>query len=93
LSLDPAERPASAGDTADRLREVHRQLFGRAYDRPEPVPPDLRAAELNNRALSMLDLGREDDADAAFTAALEADPQHLEVTYHSDAPQVTFRRV
>ncbi|MFD9729560.1 serine/threonine-protein kinase, partial [Streptomyces sp. NPDC059072] len=32
LSLDPAERPASAGDTADRLREVHRQLFGRAYD-------------------------------------------------------------
>lgn len=84
LSIDPAQRPASAAETAHRLREVHQHLFGRAYHRPEPVPSVLRAAELNNRALTMLDLGREDDADAAFTAALEADPQHLEATYNSD---------
>jgi WD40 repeat protein len=47
-----------------------------------PRAADLLADELNNRALSLLDLGRIAEAADAFAAAQEADPRHLEATYN-----------
>ncbi|MEW2373761.1 serine/threonine-protein kinase [Streptomyces sp. NPDC006656] len=83
LRQDPADRPASAAAVAVELAAVYRRLLGRPYPRPEPRAADLLAAEHGNRALSLLDLGDEEGAAAAFAAALETDPQHLATRYNS----------
>jgi WD40 repeat protein len=83
LSLDPAARPASMTEVATELIEIYRRVIGGPYPRSVPVAADLRADELNNRGLSLLDLGRPAEASEAFAAALVADPQHLNATYNA----------
>ena len=83
LSQDPAARPASMAEVAAELVEIHRRVTGRPYPRSAPVAADLRADELNNRGISLLDLGRRAEASEAFAAALAADPQHLNATYNA----------
>ncbi|MDI5974570.1 WD40 repeat domain-containing serine/threonine protein kinase [Amycolatopsis magusensis] len=83
LRAESADRPRSMAEVAAALAEVYRQVVGVAYPRPEPVAADLRADELNNRALSLLDLGQPDEAAEAFTAARIADPRHLKATYNA----------
>ncbi|GAA2096637.1 protein kinase domain-containing protein [Actinomadura alba] len=83
LRDDPAERPGSMSEVAAILSRIHTDETGRPYPRPEPVAARLRADELNNRALSLLDLGRREESDAAFQEALAVDPQHPEATYNA----------
>ncbi|WP_199550950.1 WD40 repeat domain-containing serine/threonine protein kinase [Streptomyces sp. N35] len=82
LRRDPARRPASLADVADVLTGLYEDMTGTPYPRARPAGADLRADELNNRALSLLDLGRTADAEEAFEAALAADPRHLVATYN-----------
>ncbi|MFB8138534.1 WD40 repeat domain-containing serine/threonine protein kinase [Streptomyces parvus] len=82
LRQDPARRPASLADVADVLTGLYEDMTGAPYPRTRPAGADLRADELNNRALSLLDLGRTADAEDAFDAALAADPRHLIATYN-----------
>jgi WD40 repeat protein len=77
LAYDPVDRPSMASVAAEMAR-VYQPITGRRYARPVPEPASLRAAELNNRALSLLDLGQPDDAREAFRLALEADPRRRE---------------
>lgn len=83
LDEDPARRPGSMAEVADQLAAVYRELTGRDFPRPRPRAAELRADELNNRALSLLDLGRTAEAGETFEAALEADPRHPEATYNA----------
>lgn len=83
LRQDPAERPGSMAEVAEAIAGIYRETTGRDYPRPVPVAAELRADELNNRALSLMDLGRAEEAETAFTAALSADPRHLQATYNS----------
>ncbi|MFD7164743.1 WD40 repeat domain-containing serine/threonine protein kinase [Streptomyces violascens] len=82
LRQDPAERPSSMADIADVLTGIYEQYTGFAYPRPAPQEADLRADELNNRGLSLLDLARTTDAGRAFDQALEADPHHVGAAYN-----------
>ncbi|MGF1429640.1 WD40 repeat domain-containing serine/threonine protein kinase [Kitasatospora sp. LaBMicrA B282] len=82
LSHDPARRPRSAAEVAAELAVVYQRVTGERYPRPTPVAADLRADELNNKALSLLDLQRLAEAEQAFAAALAADPRHLHATYN-----------
>ncbi|MCX4705986.1 protein kinase [Streptomyces sp. NBC_01373] len=82
LDDDPARRPADLADIAAQLRDTYRRHTGQPHPRPVPGAAELRADELNNRALSLLDLGRPTEARAAFDEALSMDPQHLEATYN-----------
>lgn len=82
LRQDPALRPASLADVADVLTGLYEDMTGALYPRARPAGADLRADELNNRALSLLDLGRNSEAEEAFDAALAADPRHLVTTYN-----------
>ena len=75
LRQDPAERP-SMDELADRLAEHS----GR--ERPRLAKAELLAGELSNRALSMLDLGRPQDAEALWSQALEVDARHAQATYN-----------
>ncbi|MGW3461815.1 protein kinase domain-containing protein, partial [Streptomyces olivaceoviridis] len=83
LAKHPEERPGSMAAVAEKLTEIYLRVTGERYRRLEPKAADLRADELNNRALSLLDLDRDEEAAAAFTAALTADPQHAEATLNS----------
>ncbi|HEY1177972.1 MAG TPA: protein kinase, partial [Phytomonospora sp.] len=90
LATDPARRPAAMAEIAGHLAAVHHAATGNPYPRAKPAAADLRADEYNNRALSLLDLGRPAEAVAAFERALAADPQHLAATYN--AGTVRWRR-
>jgi serine/threonine protein kinase len=82
LEMEPSQRPASLAVVADELAEVYRRVIGTEYPRPRPRVAELRADELNNRALSLLDLGRPFEAEQTFTAAHAADPQHVDASYN-----------
>ncbi|WUS96705.1 protein kinase [Streptomyces sp. NBC_00708] len=77
-------RPPSMADIADVLTDIYETRTGSPYPRSVPEAAELRADELNNRALSLLDLGREDEAAGAFAAALDADPRHVPALYNDE---------
>jgi len=55
---------------------------GEAYPKQEPKATELLADGLSNRGVSLLDLGKQEEAEKAFDEALQADPHHLEATYN-----------
>lgn len=80
---NPDDRPANMQEIAEELKNIYRAEIGQVYKREAPKPTELRASSLNNKALSMLDLGKSAEAEALFKQALEADPLHPEATYHT----------
>ncbi|MFC5750315.1 protein kinase domain-containing protein [Actinomadura rugatobispora] len=82
LRPDAAERPASMAEVAALLVRAYERETGGGYRRPEPTAAQPRADELNNHALSLLDLGRKDEAASVFQDTLALDPHHLEATYN-----------
>ena len=83
LQEDPDRRPRDFDAVADALLATYREATGVPYPRQKPEAGDLLADQLNNRALSLLDLGRTDDAERCFGEALAADPHHVEATYNA----------
>ncbi|GAB3275967.1 hypothetical protein GCM10027589_01400 [Actinocorallia lasiicapitis] len=83
LSTDPAGRPASMDEVAQELARVHEQALGVPHPRLRPAPVGPQADEINNLALTLIDLGRHDEADVIFATALRADPRHLLATYNA----------
>jgi len=81
FTTEPEGRPHTMAEAADALIAVYEGETGRPYPRTKPTPGRQTAATLNNRAVSLLDLGR-GDPDALWTKALAAEPQHLESTYN-----------
>lgn len=79
---DPAQRPGTMRELADGLVEVHATTFGAPYPRARPEAADLLADGLSNQALSMLDLGRSDQAHALWEQALQADGHHVHTIYN-----------
>jgi WD40 repeat protein len=82
LRDDPADRPRAIDEIAAELADLHEQLTGLRYPRAAPQAARLRADELNNRALSLLDLGQAEDSEAVFEEALSVDLRHAEATYN-----------
>jgi WD40 repeat protein/tetratricopeptide (TPR) repeat protein len=79
----PAERPPSMDAVAEELAEFSARITGTVAARPRPEAAELRADELNNRALSLLDLGRTAEAESAFDEAIAADPRNARVGYNA----------
>ncbi|MDG4857657.1 protein kinase [Streptomyces sp. T-3] len=83
LETDPGQRPRTMAEVADALVGMYGEVAGPPYPHPQPAAADLQADEWNNRALSLVDLGRPAQAEEAFAAALEADPRHVRATYNA----------
>jgi hypothetical protein len=81
LTHDPAARPRRMGELADSIVALHPDLVGEPYRRPRPAAAVVRADGLCNQALSLLDLGQEEQAEQLWEQALEADPHHLASVY------------
>jgi len=79
---DPQARPKDMLEIAKRLISIYKQEIGQTYIRDVPKPAELRADSLNNKALSMFDLGKPEEAEAFLEQAIEADSQHVEATYN-----------
>ena len=82
LRSEPRHRPRTMEEVTGGLTAAYEALTGRAYPRPKPRAADLRADELNNQALSLLDLGRSAETERRFAEALAADPRHASAAYH-----------
>jgi len=74
--LEPAvdRRPASFREVAAELGEVYREVFNRSYGRTEPAPDrradrPARAVDANNRAISLIEMGRQEQASALLEKA------------------------
>ena len=63
LREELSERPGSFTEIAGGLTSIYQAVTGIRYRRIKPKAADLRADEHNNRALSLLDLNRPDDAE------------------------------
>jgi WD40 repeat protein/serine/threonine protein kinase len=78
----PQERPRDMREVAETLLDIYRRETGRAYPRKEPQAGKSLADSLNNRAVSLLDLGKKSEALGLWEEVLRMHPQHPEATYN-----------
>jgi WD40 repeat protein/serine/threonine protein kinase len=81
LAEDPQARPAMT-TLATQLPHLYAEVIGSPYLREEPKEAELLADEFSNRALSMLDLGKDDESRRVWDQALRVDPYHAPSTYN-----------
>lgn len=79
---DPDERPESMGAVATRLIDLYEEVSQNPYPRPVPQPGEITADVLNNRAVSLVDLHKEKEAQGLWRKALAQEPQHVESAYN-----------
>lgn len=77
-----ADRPDGFGDLVEHLIARYADLTGEPYPRSVPRPALLRSDGLSNQALSLLDLGRIEEAENLWRDAVSADPHHLPSVYN-----------
>jgi WD40 repeat protein/serine/threonine protein kinase len=82
FSTEPDGRPEDFRVVADGLKGIYAALGGEDYIREFPEVAELQADALNNRAVSMLDLGRAAEAEKLFGKALTVEAFHPQATYN-----------
>ncbi len=79
---NPEDRPRDMLEIIAGLQRLYAQAIGRGYRRAAPQAAKARADALNNRALSLRDLNKHDEAEQLWHEALTISPQHPESTYN-----------
>jgi serine/threonine protein kinase len=82
LAAQPNERPENMREVASTLENVYYSFRGQTYPRREPKPAEHLADSLNNRGVSLLDLGMEDKALALWEEAIKKEPHHQDATFN-----------
>jgi serine/threonine protein kinase len=77
LDRDPLKRFQKATDISESLASIYKEIAGKDYPRPKPYADYDSADNLNNRAVSMVDLGHHDRAEQLWKLALKEEPDHL----------------
>jgi hypothetical protein len=75
-------RPSRLDEVVGVLSEVYGDVVGTPYPRPVPEAAALLADGLSNQALSLLDLGRTEEAEERWREAMTADPHSLTATFN-----------
>ncbi len=76
------QRPANLNEVAETLLRIYFDEAKQEYPRQQPKDGNGTASSLNNQAISLLDLGKSDEAVQTWQNALMIDPQHFETTYN-----------
>ncbi len=76
MEAEPDNRPHDFAEIETDLYAIYKKSIGKDYLRPTPKTVVDTADSLNNRALSMLDLGNNDEAERLWKQALEKNPHH-----------------
>ncbi len=79
---NPKDRPQSMTEIVEVLQRIYRNEFGTAYPRQRPVTTQLKADTLNNRAASLLDLGKVQEAAKCLEEAWELHPWQPQVAHN-----------
>ncbi|MBL7647285.1 MAG: serine/threonine protein kinase [Candidatus Hydrogenedentes bacterium] len=82
FEVEPSARPDGMLGLARLIEEVYRKEIGRVYHRSSH---DLEVHSfdlMNNRAVSLADLGQAYEAEALWTEIRGADPNHIEARYN-----------
>lgn len=82
LEKKPENRYPSFVDVCLALESAFRAAWPGREPRPRPNLVGLKADSLNNQAVSLFDLGREQDARRLLEDAHSANPEHLEAVYN-----------
>jgi WD40 repeat protein/serine/threonine protein kinase len=82
FQVDTTKRPQSMAECAAVLEEVYLSETGDAYPRKELQVVGDTVSSLNNRALSLRDLGKVEEAMACLEEALALDRQHVAAVYN-----------
>ena len=72
----PEDRPHDLAEIETDLQSIYRNEIGSDYPRPVSSAAADTADSLNNRALSYLDMGMPDMAEALWEQALKKEPEH-----------------
>ena len=80
LQSEEEDRPRDFGEVAEQLLAVYGNAAGEEYSRRQPAAVDLQADALNNRGVSLWDLGKMARAEAAFDDTLKLNAQHIRAT-------------
>ena len=75
-------RPKDAIQIATSLQGIYERVSGEAYTRSIPKAAKSVADSLNNRAVSLLDLGKVEEAETLWDEALTVEPRHAESIYN-----------
>lgn len=89
----PENRPASMSQIAAGLIDIYAKEHGESYGRQPPDTDLLACDALNNRAVSLLDLGKQEKAMEALEEALRSDPLHPEATFNHDLVLLRAARI
>jgi WD40 repeat protein/serine/threonine protein kinase len=79
---NPDDRPRDMLEIVAVLQRLYAQTMGRPHRREPPLAAKALADRLNNRALSLRDLHKHDEAEHLWQEALTTSPQHPESTYN-----------
>ena len=82
LATEPEDRPHDFGLIIAELRAIYQLETGGAYPREAGGTTSDTADSLNNRALSMLDLGKPAEAEKLWNRALHANAQNPAANYN-----------
>ncbi|MDR0548277.1 MAG: protein kinase [Deltaproteobacteria bacterium] len=74
---DPTRRGLSSTEMAEELARIYYEIAGKDYFRLKPYAVPDSADNLNNQAVSMLDLGRHEEAESLWKEALRDEPNHV----------------
>ena len=82
LRTDPEARPASMRDVSGDLVEAYARVVGEPYPRAFPKIAKTTSESLNNRAISFLDLGKNQRAIELWNEGLALTPDHKVLAYN-----------
>jgi WD40 repeat protein len=82
LNPNPDKRLSDMKKLIGELRKIYLQITGNRYKKKLYEPSELRADSLNNKALSMLDLGYVSKAEQLLEQALLRDPTNKDVNFN-----------
>lgn len=87
MAKDPKDRPESVAVISEKLANLYQAVTGREYQRPAPGGTQLRAGALNNKGVSLWELGDHERAYQAWDEALRMDAHHAEALYNRSLMQ------
>ena len=82
LSKNPADRYGSFREIREELAGIYEEICKKRFPREMPDEVKLYSDAWNNRAVSLMDLNHEEEAEKAFLRAVESDPHHPEAVYN-----------
>ncbi len=77
LEKKPENRYKFFEEILDELLMIYSEVTGKDYARKMPGEAQLKSEDLNNRALSYLDLGKKEEAIKLFEEAIKLDPHSI----------------